>query len=258
MSGQQNQPEPVQPAREPQTLASDAERDRTAGLLNAAFAEGRLTADEHAERVRAACTARTRQQMDLLTADLPADGGAAGQQALAPVTVGPGWCMLDARAGAPGGGWRAGGAPRRRAAVAGRPARRVVERYRRTVEPVLRGVAGVVAAVLMFAAGAAVGGRGGVAIASVWVTVSAAYCLANFWHCREAHCVVTGPGWALTAALGAASALIPGPALSWYQVRIEAAAFLVILAAGYGLEHLVAARTGQRTLPRGGLRAQNR
>ena len=63
---------------------------------------------------------------------------------------------------------------------------------------------------------------------------------------------------AMAAALGVAATLIPGPALSWYQVNTEAAAFVVVLAAGYWLEHLVAARTGQRALPRGGPRAQDR
>ena len=68
----------------------------------------------------------------------------------------------------------------------------VVERYRRAVAPAVHGVAGVAVTVAFFAAAAAVGGRGGVAIASVWVAVAGSYCLANFWHCRETHCAVTG------------------------------------------------------------------
>ena len=70
----------------------------------------------------------------------------------------------------------------------------VVEHYRRAVEPAVRGVAGVVVTVAFFSAAAAVGGRGGVAIASAWIAVAGTYCLANFWHCRETHCAVTGPG----------------------------------------------------------------
>ena len=63
MNVQQSRPDPG-PATvwEPRTLASDADRDHAADLLNAAAAEGRLTADEHGERVRAAYAARTWQE----------------------------------------------------------------------------------------------------------------------------------------------------------------------------------------------------
>jgi hypothetical protein len=136
--------------------------------------------------------------------------------------------------------------------------RGVVERYRRVVEPAVRGVAGVVVTVAFFAAAAEVGGRGGVAIASAWVAVAGTYCLSNFWHCRETHCAVTGPGWTLAAALGFAAALAPGASLSWYRVNVEAIVFVVILAAGYGLEYLVVARTGRRALGQAGQHAQDR
>jgi hypothetical protein len=133
-----------------------------------------------------------------------------------------------------------------------------VERYRRAVEPAVRGVAGVVVAVAFFAAAGAVGGRGGLAISSVWLMVAGTYCLANFWHCREAHCAVTGPGWTLAAALGVAAAITPGTALSWYRVTAQAIVFVVILAVGYGLEQAVAARTGRRALRQEGPHAQDR
>jgi hypothetical protein len=58
-------------------LASDADRDTAGSLLNEAFAEGRLTADEHDQRLSAAYTARTWQQLRELTADLPAQAVAA-------------------------------------------------------------------------------------------------------------------------------------------------------------------------------------
>jgi len=134
----------------------------------------------------------------------------------------------------------------------------VVERFRRAVEPAVRGAAGVVVTVVFFAAAAAVGGRGGVAVASAWTAVAGAYCLANFWHCRETHCAVTGPGWALAAVLGFAAALAPGDGLSWYRVTAATMVFVVILAAGYGLESLVAARTGRRALGQAGQHAQDR
>lgn len=125
-----------------------------------------------------------------------------------------------------------------------------MERYRRAVEPAVRGSAGVAVTVAAFAAGMAVGGRGGLAIASAWVMVTGMYCLANFSHCREAHCAVTGPGWTLAATLGLAAALTPGTGMSWYRVGVEAVVYLVILGTGYGLERLAAARTRRRVLGR--------
>jgi uncharacterized protein DUF1707 len=53
------------------TLASDADRDAAVRVLSEAFAEGRLTADEHVGRVREAYAARTWQELTRLTADLP-------------------------------------------------------------------------------------------------------------------------------------------------------------------------------------------
>ena len=72
------QASPAQPAvREAQMRASDADREAAASLLNEAFAEGRLTADEHDQRLGAAYAARSWQQLQQLTADLPAVSGAA-------------------------------------------------------------------------------------------------------------------------------------------------------------------------------------
>jgi hypothetical protein len=59
---------------------SDRDRDRVVPILQAAFAEARLDDDEFDQRMRAALTARTSADLDILTADLPA---AAPQAALA-------------------------------------------------------------------------------------------------------------------------------------------------------------------------------
>src|SRR5215470_9467094 len=59
----------------PGTRASDADRDAAAGLLNEALAEGRLTADEHDQRLSVAHAARSWQELHQLTADLPAPPG---------------------------------------------------------------------------------------------------------------------------------------------------------------------------------------
>jgi len=61
------------------TLASDDDREAAALVLSEAFAEGRLTADEHGERVRAVYAARTWHELGRLTADLPDPDGAAGR-----------------------------------------------------------------------------------------------------------------------------------------------------------------------------------
>lgn len=78
----------------PQTLASDADRDTAAGLLNTALAEGRLTADEHHRRLDAAYTARTWQQLRQLTEDLPALPAAATGEAVPGMFAGTDLCLL--------------------------------------------------------------------------------------------------------------------------------------------------------------------
>jgi hypothetical protein len=63
----------MSPRQAPRDLrASDADRDRVLALLAEAAGDGRLTAQEHAERVERACTARTLGELAPLTADLAA------------------------------------------------------------------------------------------------------------------------------------------------------------------------------------------
>lgn len=50
--------------------ASDADRDKVAELLHAAYAEGRITTDEHDDRVQATIQAKTFDELMPLTADL--------------------------------------------------------------------------------------------------------------------------------------------------------------------------------------------
>lgn len=58
-------PTPVRDLR-----ASDADRERVVALLGEALADGRLTADEHSERISIAYSARTLGELTGLTADL--------------------------------------------------------------------------------------------------------------------------------------------------------------------------------------------
>src|ERR1700689_4869309 len=71
----------------PVTRASDRERDAAVQRVQEAFADGRLDDAEFDERMRAALTARTHADLDMLTADLPAATAGAGP---APVTGGGG------------------------------------------------------------------------------------------------------------------------------------------------------------------------
>jgi len=88
------QASPAPPAvREGETRASDADRDAAAGLLNEAFAEGRLTADEHDQRLSAAYAARTWLQLRQLTGDLHAPPGAT-QSAAPAMLAAPDLCLL--------------------------------------------------------------------------------------------------------------------------------------------------------------------
>lgn len=72
--------------------ASDGERDQVVALLQRDFADGRLSQAELEERVGAALAARTRDQLQALTADLP---GADVQPARPAVVLEP-WllCLL--------------------------------------------------------------------------------------------------------------------------------------------------------------------
>jgi hypothetical protein len=52
--------------------ASDADRDRVAAILGAAYGEGRLSQDEYDDRLHGALSARTYADLDQFVTDLPA------------------------------------------------------------------------------------------------------------------------------------------------------------------------------------------
>jgi hypothetical protein len=54
----------------PELRASDSDRERTAEVLRGAASEGQITVDELEERVSAAYAARTRRELERLTADV--------------------------------------------------------------------------------------------------------------------------------------------------------------------------------------------
>lgn len=71
--------------------ASDADRDQVTELLHAAYAEGRITDEEHTERLLAALRAKTFGELKPLTADLlpQVRHGAAGAEAAVPTSSDP-------------------------------------------------------------------------------------------------------------------------------------------------------------------------
>lgn len=134
--------------------------------------------------------------------------------------------------------------------LSGQPAspRPRTQQYLRLVRPAVRGCWGIAAAVAVFSAAGAIGGRGGLALASGYLAFAGSYCLLNFRQCRETHCVITGPGWTMAALLGFAAVLMPGSGLSWYQVSGASLAAVAVCVLGYGLEWAVAVRTGRHAL----------
>jgi hypothetical protein len=75
---QSGRPEPssIRPSSIPPSLirASDADRDRIADRLREALAEGRLTPQEHAERIDLVYAARTYADLTPIVSDLPSGG----------------------------------------------------------------------------------------------------------------------------------------------------------------------------------------
>ncbi|MEU9080985.1 DUF1707 domain-containing protein [Streptomyces sp. NPDC048357] len=67
---------PAAAASPAELRASDADRDRIAQILGDAVAEGRLTSDEHSERLDSLYALKTVGELEALVRDLPAPGGA--------------------------------------------------------------------------------------------------------------------------------------------------------------------------------------
>ncbi|MFM9372061.1 DUF1707 domain-containing protein [Streptomyces sp. Da 82-17] len=67
----EKRPQQTAPAQPSDLRASDADRDRTADILREALAEGRLTAEEHAERIEGVYGAKTLAELEPYVRDLP-------------------------------------------------------------------------------------------------------------------------------------------------------------------------------------------
>lgn len=74
------EPADVGPAAGGDLRVADADRDLCLEVLNTAYADGRITAQEHAERIDAAARARIFDDLIPLTRDLVAEGPARGSE----------------------------------------------------------------------------------------------------------------------------------------------------------------------------------
>jgi hypothetical protein len=86
----------------------------------------------------------------------------------------------------------------------------------------------------------------GLAFDLVATVAASAWCLVNFWRCREAQCIVIGTGWAALAVLIAIE-LADGRS---YVLGSEGLVFLAILIVGIGFEALWRLRHGTNVLVR--------
>ncbi|MFI1199280.1 DUF1707 domain-containing protein [Streptomyces sp. NPDC020883] len=85
---------PAKPVAEADMRASDADRDRIAEILREALAEGRLDAEEHAERIDAVYRAKTVGELEPVVRDLPA-AARRPEPGAEPYAYGPGGPVPD-------------------------------------------------------------------------------------------------------------------------------------------------------------------
>lgn len=96
--------------------------------------------------------------------------------------------------------------------------------------PVLRGCWAIPVGAGVFFLSRAIGGAG-LFVAGLYFAAFSLYCLANFARCREAHCIITGTGWAILAVV----AMVAGAMqLNWLIPVWDA--FLIVAVVGHGFE----------------------
>jgi hypothetical protein len=86
----------------------------------------------------------------------------------------------------------------------------------------------------------------GLAVDLVATVAASAWCLVNFWRCREAHCIVTGIGWTALAVLIAIELAVARS----FVLGSEGLVFLAILVVGVGFEAQWRLRHGTNALVR--------
>jgi len=88
--------------------------------------------------------------------------------------------------------------------------------------------------------------RWALALAAVATLAASAWCLVNFWRCREAHCILSGSGWALLGALGLVETGVGHSLVGDYG----GALFFAVLVLAYSFEFVWRARYGTNALTR--------
>jgi hypothetical protein len=98
----------MEPASQPPPMrVGDRDRDAVVNRIQDAFAEGRLDDGEFDQRMRAALTARTSAELDVLTADLPAAAQRPGTAVPAAAAPAPGKLAVAYKSSIRRGGrWR--------------------------------------------------------------------------------------------------------------------------------------------------------
>jgi len=108
---------------------------------------------------------------------------------------------------------------------------RALDAYTNVTAPFLRGCYVFVTVAAAAAASSLLGPVVGLLLEAAFLLVAGTYCLANFFRCREAHCIVTGVGWSALA-IASLSAAVAGR-----DIRSTAwIAFLAIAVTGHGFE----------------------
>lgn len=119
---------------------------------------------------------------------------------------------------------------------------RALDTYTGLTAPVLRGCWAIPVGGGVYLISRSLGGAA-LSISGLYFLAYAAYCLANFARCREAHCIITGLGWSVlgTVTVVAAALQLPWFAQIWF-------AFVGVAVIGHGFELIWAATRGTHVL----------
>lgn len=121
------------------------------------------------------------------------------------------------------------------AAVARNAWEPTLDRYVGFTALVLRGCWAIPLALGVFFVSRTIG-TGGLYLSGLYFAVYGAYCLANFARCREAHCIITGLGWACLAIVAPVAAATQH---DWLNQIWNA--FVIVFIVGHGFELIWAA-----------------
>lgn len=120
---------------------------------------------------------------------------------------------------------------------------RRADSYRNLAGPVFRLPMGVLVALGVALGASRLPVGAGMVLDAAFFLAIGLYCTANFWRCREAHCLVTGAGWTLIGVTAVAGTVGDH---GWHEPLWMS--FLVIWVAGFVFEIVVRLKTGSAGL----------